>query len=34
MDRKLKRLAEKMEGFPVEGTTKIDPNCLTERERA
>ena len=34
MDQKIKRLAEKMEDFPVEGTTKIDPNCLTERERA
>ena len=33
MDEKLKRLAESMKDFPIEGTTKIDPNCLTERER-
>ena len=33
MDEKLKRIAENMRDLPIEGTTKIDPNCLTERER-
>ena len=33
LDARLKRISGRMETFPVEGTTKIDPNCLTERER-
>ena len=33
MNEKLKHIAENMEDLPIEGTTKIDPNCLTERER-
>ena len=32
LDARLKRISERMETFPVEGTTKIDPNCLTDRE--
>ena len=33
MDEKLKHIAENLKDLPIEGTTKIDPNCLTERER-
>jgi len=33
MDEKLKRIAESMEDLPIEGTTKIDPSYLNERER-
>lgn len=33
LDWKLRQLAEKMEDVPIAGTTRIDWNCLTERER-
>jgi hypothetical protein len=33
LDWKLKALAEKMEDVPIAGTTRIDWDCLTERER-
>jgi len=33
MDEKLKHVAENIKDPLIKGTTKIDPNCLTERER-
>jgi len=33
LDWKVKRLEEKMKDVSISGTTRIDPTCLTERER-
>lgn len=33
LDWKVKRLEEKMKDVSISGTTRIDPDCLSERER-
>ncbi len=33
LDWKVKRLEEKMKEVSISGATRIDPDCLTERER-